>query len=604
MHFGQAMISRALPLILITYACAPPGLDEQSSELRPDTTTVVSLTFDDTLADQFQVGEMLAARGLTATFYINSTRLRRSGFMTLEQAHALQAQGNEIAGHTLDHVNLPTLSPEEMRRQICDDRDALLADGFAVTSFAYPFGAENETVREIVASCNYNSARDVGGLVSPSGCATCPYANPIPPVNPYLIRTNASIRSETPLETMQLYVTQAEDNGGGWVPLVFHHVCDGCSSNGISPALLEEFLDWLAARATRGTEVATVHHVIGGDVLPPASEEPEPTENLLINPSLEDDSNNDQMPNCWRAGGSGTNTATFSRTTTAADGSFAMRIDMTSFTSGARRLVSMQDSGGCAPPVTPGHTYTMRAQYIANVQPIFSVYYRSTDGTWRWLSQSPRLPTSSSYVGATYTSPPMPEDATAISVGLAITGVGFIVMDDYSLVDDQGSEPPPPPSNLLQNPSLEVDNNADQMPDCWRPGGSGTNAATFTRTTNAAEGSFAMRIDMTSFTSGARRLVSVQDSGACAPAVQPDRTYTMRARYIANTQPIFSVYYRASDGTWRWLSQSNRLPTSTTYVGAEYTSPPMPTDATAISVGLAITAVGSITMDAYELVEN
>lgn len=599
------MTSRAFPALLLLCACALPGLDEESSELLPGTTTVVSLTFDDTLADQFQVGEMVAARGMRATFYVNSTRLRRSGFMTLAQARTLEATGNEIAGHTLDHVNLPTVSPEEMRRQICDDRNALLADDFSVTSFAYPFGAENATVREITASCNYNSARDVGGLVSPSGCVGCPYANPMPPVDPFLVRTNASIRSTTPLETMQLYVTQAEDNGGGWVPLVFHHVCDGCAENGISPALLEELLDWLAARVELGTEVATVHEVIGGDVKPPSSDEEPPATNLLRNPSLETDGNNDQMPDCWRPGGSGTNTATFSRTTNAADDSFAMRIDMTSFSSGARRLISTQDSGACAPTVVPGHTYTVRARYIANTQPIFSVYYRTTSGAWRWLSQSPRLATSSSYVAGQYTSPPLPADATAISVGLAITGIGFIVMDDYSLVDNEAGEPPPPPvTNRLQNPSLEVDGNGDQMPDCWRPGGSGTNTATFTRTTNAADGSFAMRIDITSFSSGARRLVSTQDSGTCAPAVVPGRTYTMRARYIANLQPLFSVYYRSTDGTWRWLSQSPRLPTSSSYASAQYTSPPMPSDATAISIGLAITGVGTITMDAYELVEN
>ena len=90
-----------------------------------------------------------------------------------------------------------------------------------------------------------------------------------------------------------------------------------------------------------------------------------------------------------------------------------------------------------APAALPSRTYTMRAHSIANIQPIFSVYYRTTTGSLRWLSQSPRLPTSSSYVDAQYTSPPMPADATAISIGLAITGVGFIVMDAYELVENE-----------------------------------------------------------------------------------------------------------------------------------------------------------------------
>jgi hypothetical protein len=110
---------------------------------------------------------------------------------------------------------------------------------------------------------------------------------------------------------------------------------------------------------------------------------------------------------------------------------------MTSFSSGARRLVTKQDAGTCAPAVTPGHTYTMRAAYMANVQPLFSVYYRDTSGLWKWWTQSPRLATSSSYATGQFTTPVLPSDATNISVGLAITNVGYIVMDAYSLEDDE-----------------------------------------------------------------------------------------------------------------------------------------------------------------------
>jgi peptidoglycan/xylan/chitin deacetylase (PgdA/CDA1 family) len=594
------MRSHYVLLSLLAFACVEPADGERTASLTG--TTIVSLTFDDTLADQYQVGAMVAERGQRATFYVNSTRLARSGYMSRDQVLALQAQGNEIGGHTLSHVDLTTLDEETLEREICDDRNALLAGGFRVTSFAYPFGAENPMVRDVARTCNYNSAREVGGLVSQNGCMGCPYANPIPPLDAYFVHTNESIKTTTPLETIQQYVLQAEQNGGGWVPLVFHHVCDGCASNAVSPSTLEALLDWLVEREPLGTEVATVDEVMGGDVKPPVTDGPAPA-TLLQNPSLEIDANGDQVPDCWYRGGSGTNTATFTLVGNAADGSVAQRIDMTSFTNGARRLVSRQDNGACAPAATPGHTYTIRAKYIANIQPLVSVYYRTTAGTWKFLSQSARLPTSSSYRDAQYTTPPLPADATGISVGLAITAVGFIIMDDFELVDDQAT-PPPPSSNLIANASLEIDGNGDQVPDCWYRGGSGTNTATFTLVPNAAEGSVAQRIDITSFTSGARRLVTKQDTGACAPAVLAGHTYTMRAKYIANVQPIFSVYYRNTAGTWQWLSQSARLPTSASYALAEYRSPPLPADATAISVGLAITGVGFIIMDDYELVDD
>jgi peptidoglycan/xylan/chitin deacetylase (PgdA/CDA1 family) len=50
------------------------------------------------------------------------------------------ADGNEIGGHTIDHVKLTTVSASEARRQIGDDRQALIDHGFTVTDFAYPHG--------------------------------------------------------------------------------------------------------------------------------------------------------------------------------------------------------------------------------------------------------------------------------------------------------------------------------------------------------------------------------------------------------------------------------------------------------------------------------
>jgi peptidoglycan/xylan/chitin deacetylase (PgdA/CDA1 family) len=743
--------------------------------------TVVSLTFDDTLADQAQVADMAAARGMRVTFFINSPRLDTSGYLTRAQVIAFEQAGHEIGGHTLDHPNLTTLSTDDARTEICDDRDNLLAQGFRVTSFAYPFGADNTTVQQIVEQCGYNSARDVGGLKSAGACPGCPWTNPVPPTNLYEIRTNDSIHSDTSLATLEEYVTDAEQNGGGYVPIVFHHVCDGCNPDSITAANLATFLDWLQQRAP-ATQVGTVDQEIGGDVEPPTAGGT--AANLVDNPSLEADADGNQVPDCWQRGGYGTSSATYTLTTDAEDGTRAQRIDVTSLSSGARRLVTAQDSGACAPPITVGHRYTMTAYYKSDVQPKFTVYYRNSSGQWVYFSESPSLPSSSSYRQATYTSPAMPSGATAISMGLGIFAVGSITMDNYTLVDadatspadtappsvtiacngnicspnpysssvsvslagwdfsgirsirytTNGSDPassgitytgafnlsstttvralatdnagntraltktisitstdttPPalsiacngtacastaysspvsvslaasdasgirsiryttdgsdpasgtlyagpftvsatatvraiatdnagnsatlsqtitigsaPPANLLKNPSLETDANGDQVPDCWQRGGFGTNTATFTLTSDAFDGTRAQNINVTSFSSGARRLVSAQDSGACAPAVTPGRTYTMTAYYKSTAQPRFSVYYRDSSGSWVWFAESSALPATSTYTQATYTTPPMPSGATAISIGLSLFSTGSLTSDAYTLVQN
>ena len=78
----------------------------------------------------------------------------------------------------------------------------------------------------------------------------------------------------------------------------------------------------------------------------------------------------------------------------------------------------------------------MTVQYKANVQPKFSVYYRNTSGSWVWFAESAYLATASSYTQATYTTPAMPSDATAISIGLSIFNAGSLTSDAYTLVAD------------------------------------------------------------------------------------------------------------------------------------------------------------------------
>ena len=63
---------------------------------------------------------------------------------------------------------------------------------------------------------------------------------------------------------------------------------------------------------------------------------------------------------------------------------------------------------------------------------------------------------------------------------------------------------------MIQNASLELDDNNDGVLNCWQRGRSGTNAATFALTSEAFDGTVAQRIDMTSYTSGARRIVTLQ----------------------------------------------------------------------------------------------
>ena len=73
---------------------------------------------------------MLSARGLHATYYINSGEVDNdSNHMNSTQLHALESDGNEIGGHTIDHTDLTTVEHRRGDHEVCDDRTALLAQG-------------------------------------------------------------------------------------------------------------------------------------------------------------------------------------------------------------------------------------------------------------------------------------------------------------------------------------------------------------------------------------------------------------------------------------------------------------------------------------------
>jgi peptidoglycan/xylan/chitin deacetylase (PgdA/CDA1 family) len=231
--------------------------------------TIVSLTFDDAKGDQSVVLPMLASAGMHGTFYVNSGNVGSPGYLNWDQLQSFQSAGNEIAGHTINHVDLPTVSLAEAQRQVCQDRRALMSEGFAITDFAYPYGDYSTSTDSIVQACGYNSSRRSWGLCSPAQTG-CPAAETIPPQNRWEIRTQASVRSTTTVQDLQNAVTNAEATGG-WVTFVFHHVCDGCDSYAITQSNLQAFLDWLQPRSADGTVVKTVHDVIGG------SEQPAPS---------------------------------------------------------------------------------------------------------------------------------------------------------------------------------------------------------------------------------------------------------------------------------------------------------------------------------------
>ncbi len=63
----------------------------------------------------------------------------------------------------------------------------------------------------------------------------------------------------------------------------------------------------------------------------------------------------------------------------------------------------------------------------------FDLYYRTTVGNWLYWTTSPAMPAASAWTQASWDTPALPRDATAVSFGLAIGSDGTVSVSRYSL---------------------------------------------------------------------------------------------------------------------------------------------------------------------------
>ena len=257
-------------MVAVAAAAALAGTVLASSASTSAPGLVVSLTFDDGYANHYtDAAPILAAHGMQGTFYVPSGFVGSSGYMDWSQVSELAAAGNEIAGHTVNHVNLPNVSASQARQEICADRDTLLQHGLNITDFAYPYGTTNAGVESIVQECGYNSARTTSWF-GPTCGTSC--TESIPPRDSYAT-TVVAFGGDQTVSAIESNITTAETYGG-WAQVVIHRVCDACGSGAMSPADLTALLDWLQQREAQGTVVRTVAEVMGGTTKPPVDPAP------------------------------------------------------------------------------------------------------------------------------------------------------------------------------------------------------------------------------------------------------------------------------------------------------------------------------------------
>ena len=132
---------------------------------------VVVVTFDDGFADNYDAVLSLARRRLGSTVYIATGTLGTADRLASSQVVELAGMpGVELGAHTVNHPYLDELNDREIGAEVSASRRQLedLVQR-PVRSFAYPHGAHDGRVRQLVIDAGYRSAVAVKNAVSHLG---------------------------------------------------------------------------------------------------------------------------------------------------------------------------------------------------------------------------------------------------------------------------------------------------------------------------------------------------------------------------------------------------------------------------------------------------
>ena len=169
--------------------------------------------------------------------------------------------------------------------------------------------------------------------------------------------------------------------------------------------------------------------------------------------------------------------------------------------------------------------------------------------------------------------------------------------------------PPPPPGdpgvNTVRNASLETVSSVNaNLPRCFTFGRVRNQQGDLSRVNDAHSGNFGERVTMTSRTDGDAKLVPLMDLGECSSQVASGRSYEVSAWYKSNVEVFFTLFKRNAIGQWSYWTQSPRIAPASRWTRATWISPTPPADAVAVSFGLTIDSVGTVTIDDYGFAET
>jgi len=136
------------------------GALEKAIEDKKVPEKVAVLTFDDGYDDNYyEALPVLKKYKAVGTFFIITSKIDQSEYLTRDQILALQDAGNEIGSHTIDHLNMTNLHGASLDQQLTGSKSTLEElTGKTVNSFCYPAGKYNDKTVEAVSNAGYKIA--------------------------------------------------------------------------------------------------------------------------------------------------------------------------------------------------------------------------------------------------------------------------------------------------------------------------------------------------------------------------------------------------------------------------------------------------------------
>ena len=200
----------------------------------PTHTPVVTWVFDDGHITNYTHGmRALESRGVHATFYTIPGWWGGTNRMTVAHLKDVIERGHDVSSHSYNHVDLRTLTDDELRVELASARQALLDIGAGRAAFqmAMPYGYFNYSQLPVFAEfCE--TSRMVGGT---------PQA--LPPLAPTLL-TCSQITAATEQSAINGLIDTAIARKG-WLILMAHDIAESGAAGGtINRAIVEDSIDY------------------------------------------------------------------------------------------------------------------------------------------------------------------------------------------------------------------------------------------------------------------------------------------------------------------------------------------------------------------------